>query len=449
MKRFFSLGITAVIALGALVGVSSPSYGFGSIDAPTLFGQNAEHQHITESLQQADPRWDNLTIQLLAGNSGNYGAVAAADRITDSSIIPIVGLGPGFKHCDDGDYLAGGSYPQSQATAQANLNECARYYQYVLERAVDYAGMLVTEDLTVDTRVFEMTSGSKISPDRVCKFRYSMSQDNNTKCDVLNGIGRALHVAEDVWSHTNWADYSYPSQPVGVTNPPGLANTTVPNFLRFPAEAIVPGDLISGCDDSANKGRCKKRVAHSAIAKDNGVITLASAVPNSSYPRGSVTVDGITNFQRAVAGAKMQVASTLHDFEQEVLKRYGVTRGAMIMDVLFKDSLGNTTFNAVAVAAPENIDQSLANDSLSEEFASDPAQDAATGTFDKETDPDHSSLEAEGSSGREATGLGTDVVTPYSENTSNWFFALLVGMAVISAGVGGWLWNRARKSSTH
>jgi type III restriction enzyme len=68
-----------------------------------------------------------------------------------------------------------------------------------LHQAVIYAGTIVipvvnnnVTELQVDTSVFSMTSGTTISPDRVCKFRYSMTPDRNSKCDVINGIGRAL-----------------------------------------------------------------------------------------------------------------------------------------------------------------------------------------------------------------------------------------------------------------
>lgn len=447
MNRFTAFVIGLALAAAGVFVASVPSYGFGSIDSPTLFSQNAEHQHITESLQAADSRWDNLTLQLIAGNSGNYGGVAAPDRITDSSSIPIKGLGPGYKHCDDGDFLPGVNYSQSQADAQANLNQCIRYYQNLLERAVNYAGMLVTPDLAVDTRVFNMTSGSSVKPDSVCKFRFSMTSDKNTKCDVINGIGRALHLAEDVWSHSNWGDVANPAQPVSISNPPGLGKTTVPSFLRFPSSALAPADLISGCDDSASKSRCTGRIGHSALAKDNGIITATKAVPNDSYPRAQVTVDGVTNFQRAVTGAKLQVATTLSDFEAEVLKRYGAKRGATIMSVLQKDTAQNASLAAAAVAAPESIDMSLATAAISSEFAANPANDAAEGTFNKVTDTDEATTDLAASANRQAAGGAVDIVTGNKADNTGLVVAISIGVLVLLAAAGVWIARRRKQSN--
>lgn len=408
MKKMKVLGstlVTAFVALLIFAGVS-PSFGFGSIESPTLFGQHSEHQHVTEALQVADPRWDNLSLQLVAGNSGNYGGVAAPDRITDSSLIPIVGLGPGYKHCDDGDYMDGVSYSQSRSAANENFNVCIRYYQELLRRAVIYAGTLVipvvnssnVTELQVATSVFAMTSGATVSPDSVCKYRYSLTPDRNPKCDVINGIGRALHLAEDVWAHSNWGDLADPTKPISTSNPPGLGNTTVPPFLRFPSTALVSTGVISGCDDSASKSRCTGRIGHSVIAKDNGVITQTTATSTKKYPRSLVVVNGVSNFERAVTGAKLQAASTVHDFELEVLNLYGATRGAMIMSVLQNDTLASaeTQFQGmqtapVALSATVSSAQTSALVSLGSAYA-DPTADAAEGSFNKLTDPDEASL---------------------------------------------------------
>lgn len=409
MRQSSSIGFAVVLATGMLFATGAPTHGFGTINS-SLFGQNAEHEQITKSLAVSDSRWDPLTTQLIAGNDGNYGGVGAPDRLNDSNVVPVLGLGPGYKHCDDGDYLSNVNYPQSEQAALDNINRCVRYYQELLERAVDYAGALVVEvpvngsnELRVNDGVFTMTSGATISPDHVCRFRYSMTADVNAKCDVINGIGRALHLAEDFWSHTNWGDLPNPLMPIGTKNPPGLGNTQVPAVLHFPTTATLqPGSgVISGCDDSATKLRCINRIGHSAIAKDNGVIDVSTAVPNSSYPRGQLTVNGQTNFYRAVTGAKLQVATTLQDFEAEILAHYGTVRGGLIMAVLQNDSRAAAEGQASAlqfVLAASTAEVGAALNSVpvvDAEFVTDPTADAQLGSGDKYNDPSHSSLHHE------------------------------------------------------
>lgn len=429
MKRSFAI-ISALFLSCLLVATQQTAgYGFGSIDLflPPI-NQQAEHQHITEVLYQ-DKNWDKNSVQLVAGNKGNYGGVAAPDRINDTG-DGLTGLGPGYKHCDDGDYLEIDGYPQSQANAQANLNLCARYFQNAMNKALKYAGKLVTPDLAVDTSVFTMTSKDTIKPDSVCLFRFSMTPDKNTKCDVINALGRALHLAEDVWAHTNWGDLSDSSKEINADNPPGLGNTSSPAFLRYPASPVVPSNLISGCDDSAGAS-CKNRVKHSGLAKDTGKVTEQGSWVFDKYPRGAVMVDNVTNFTRVINGAKQQVLILMSDFELALISKYGKDRGQMIMNVIRSDTADSASLSAALVASPEMLSAPMVTAEIEEypEFAADPTDDAMPGTFNKETDLDHTHLGDEGH-GRNAAAAGEDIVAQESANLTSWMIVALLGFTI-------------------
>lgn len=408
------IACTAVLVTAGMAAGAAPAGAFGSTE---MLGQNSEHQHITESLGKADPLWEAKSLQLVAGSKGNYGGVAAPDRMTDSSATPLTGLGPGYKHCDDGDWLSTPGYPQSEDAARAELEKCARYYQYLLDRAVRYAGQLVTPDMKVNAAVFEMTSGSGFAPDSACAFRFSMAPDRNPKCDVLNAFGRSLHLAEDVWSHTNWGDLADPAKPQNTpTNPPGLGNTEVPDFLRYPGAPVIPDGLISGCDDSVpvqGPKACKNRVAHSVLAKDNGTFNPdgGDATSTDKYARGLVVVDGVSNFARAIAGARKQVASTWSDLQQAIVAKYGEERGNAIIAVLRSDSPKAAGLEAVSLTDEPLVRAQAAP--ASGEFAADPAQDAPLGSGDKATDEGHAGLEVEAAVDAEASAdAGAEAAVP-------------------------------------
>ncbi|CAB4900774.1 MAG: hypothetical protein F2923_02660 [Actinobacteria bacterium] len=437
-RRSFTaiVSCSAALTVLGLVGGSIPAFGFGSTDSWAL-GQNSEHQHITESLGIADPLWNKKSLILVAGNSGNYGAVAAADRATDSSATLIKGLGPGYKHCDDGDWLDIPGYPHNSNSAVAELTKCADYYQYLLDRAVRYAGQLVTPEMKVSESVFTMTSGSgTFKPDTYCAYRFSLTPDNNPKCDVLNAFGRSLHVAEDVWSHTNWGDQADPAKSISITNPPGLGNTEIPGFLHYPASITIPEGLISGCDDSAPMSDCKNRIGHSALAKDNGKFNPdgSNAQSTDKYYRGLVVVDGVSNFERAITGAMNQAASTWSDLQNAILSKYGDARGNAIISVLRSDSA-----KQAGLTATELTDQPFVRSQgapASGEFAADPSQDAPLGSGNKDSDPGHAGLAGESadSSTRQAAGVTLGEQSPTNDVTSSGSNAIVwvvVGAALI------------------
>lgn len=306
---------------------------FGTYNA---FGQQAEHERITRVLSERatdgpeGPRFEQATLDVLAGTSGVLGGVGAPDNPLDSSLVPIVGLGPGKKHCDDGDYLEIPGYPQTRAAAESQLRACIDYFEQLMSRAVAAAGGLVAADLSFAAADASMN----------CEFDYRLSTKESPKCQVLNAFGRALHLVQDFWTHSNWGDTPAPGG-VTITNPPGLGRSDVPPFLRYPLPAgySIPEGLISGCDDSADnplKKYCPDRVAHSSLAKDNGTINpdTGLATPTDKYPRGLVG----TNFQDVVSGARLHTSAAWIDLQLAIKATYGDERGRMIIDVLRRDS---------------------------------------------------------------------------------------------------------------
>ena len=434
--------------------------GFGTTE---ILGQNSEHQHLTESIAKADPAWEPNSLALLAGNKGNYGGVGAADRATDSSATPLVGLGPGYKHCDDGDWLDTPGYRHSKSSATEELARCARYYQTLMNWAVRYAGSLVSPDMKVNQGVFTMTSKSTIKPDNVCQYRFSLTPDKNAKCDVMNAFGRALHVAEDVWSHTNWGDLADPTRAIGITNPPGLNRTDIPGFLRYPVSSItIPDGLISGCDDSVplvGPANCSGRITHSALAKDNGTIDTdgdgAADASTDKYARGMVTVDGQTNFQRATRGARAQVASSWNDLKAAIVAKYGDERGNAIISVITSDS--PKTLEAEVALAEGPLVMS-AQQGPTGEFAADPTDDAPLGAGDRVTDTGHAALNSETDSAgdRQAAGTDVDATEEISEQTvaapestssvSSSGVWLLGAVAILVIAIGAVIYNRGRRT---
>jgi hypothetical protein len=336
-----SVGIAVLAVVGA-----PPIQAFGTYNSPSVLGQQAEHERITRVLAQDGfaPR----TLDLLAGTAGKLGAVGAPDDAVDSSLVPGRGLGPGEKHCDNGDYLDLAGYPQSRDTAARELTTCFRYYEQLLDRALDAAAAMVDEAGTVNAK--EATAAS-------CSFPYAIGKrDKTAKCEVLNRLGRALHLAEDFWSHSNWADAADPGKPISIQNPPGLGRTDAPDGLRYPGggSATVPDGLISGCDDSVpvlGAIECKGRVTHSVLAKDNGSInagSCAGASPTSKYPRAQVTGgSGQQNFSLAVCGAMGQAQQTWRDLASAIVATYGSPRGDLIVEAITSDTV------PVSAPAPE------------------------------------------------------------------------------------------------
>ena len=255
--------VLVLVALAALI-ASAPgsAAAFGTIDSG---GQHREHERITRSaLACADGAASDGTcfeprvLDYLAGRAPQFGAVGAPD--SDELSLPAA-------HCDDADFLEGG-YPRTREQASAALVACVEHLRVRFAEAADAAGGLVDDE----GRVVEAEVG--LGP--ACRF--VDAADTGAKCLSLEGLGRALHGAQDFYAHSNWADEADPSLPVDPTNPPGLdqPGPSAVLDLRSDTPPRVPDELTTGCfvarDEVIGVGACAGRVTHAALNKDRGMI---------------------------------------------------------------------------------------------------------------------------------------------------------------------------------
>ena len=203
MHRRFHRRVTLLTAALA-VAVAATAYGFGTVNR---FGQHAEHERITRaSLACGAAGAPGTCFQ--ANRSSTWPAArapsaASARRTRDEIFTPEA-------HCDDADFLATRGYPQSRAAATAQLNACRTHLQGRFRQAVRAAAACSTLG-PADRRPGR--------PASTCTFTGGFS--GRAKCNVIEGLGRALHGVQDFYSHSNYADERDPSRPLAITNPPG------------------------------------------------------------------------------------------------------------------------------------------------------------------------------------------------------------------------------------
>jgi hypothetical protein len=175
------------------------------------------------------------------------------------------------------------------------------------------------------------------------------------KCDAIEGFGRALHGAQDFYSHSNWADVADASKAISIFNPPRLhlpASSFVLDLrsAMSPVDFTVPRDLTTGCfipkgDILHGAKVCldEGRIAHFILNKDDGTIKVVPAVlfplasPLTSNPltrRGQIG----HNFELAVDGAIIETRRQWSDFRAELVSRYGPKRGSLIVCALTRDN---------------------------------------------------------------------------------------------------------------
>jgi hypothetical protein len=256
--------------------VATPASPFGTINGA---GQYAEHERITRAALACPPNTESSgqcfepeSLDQLAGRSatlfpprlGTFGAVGAPDRPGGGEL-----LGKPAAHCDDADFLPG-TYPVKRAAATARLQKCVNHLRNRFKQGVTAAVRL-------------LDSGDRVVPDEVkltpnCPFTMTLSR---AKCDALEGLGRALHGAQDFYAHSNWTDVPNKKKPIGPTNPPGL-NRPGPSpilDLRGTTGIRLPSSKLStGCfttpDRSPGVRSCKGRITHAALNRTRASSTL-------------------------------------------------------------------------------------------------------------------------------------------------------------------------------
>lgn len=313
---FFVLAAWIVLPAG-------PAAAFGTIDGG---GQHREHERLTRAALSCAGTASSdrdcfaaRSMDQLAGRGRGFGAIGApdSDEISDPAA-----------HCDNADFLSG-SYPRTRGEATTQLTACIDHLRTRFRQGVDSA-----EDLLDDQgRVVR----DEVILDADCRFS---GDEDRAKCAVIEGLGRALHGAQDFYAHSNWADEADPARPIGPENPPGLDRPGPSELfdLRGSSAMSVPAGLATGCfvlkDESPGVGGCTGRVTHAALNKDNGIIDPGSGeVSGPTTPRGLVA----RNFAKAVAGATAETRRQWQDFRAALADRYGQDRAARMICALTRD----------------------------------------------------------------------------------------------------------------
>jgi hypothetical protein len=316
--------LASLVLSGYIVLVPNSAAGFGTIEGG---GQNREHERITRAAVACPAGtgsdgdcFEPRSVDQLAGHGRGFGAVGAPDltEVSDPAA-----------HCDDADFLVG-HYPQTRDEASARLLDCVNHLRRRFREAIDSAKDLLDDEGQI--------IGSEVNLGTDCGLDANTEQ--RAKCESLEGFGRALHGAQDFYSHSNWADAADPSRPTGADNPPGL-NLPAPSpvlDLRGSSAPTVPRDLTTGCfvlrDSVPGVGVCEQRVTHAAINKDNGLVDQSTGTTTSpTTPRGKVE----SNFAKAVAGAMVETRHQWQDFRAALETSYGARKGALMACALTHD----------------------------------------------------------------------------------------------------------------
>ena len=323
-KRWIRLLAALAVILG-LMQTPGPAAAFGTIEGG---GQHRTHEHITRaalSCASATVPSENCfepgSMDLLAGKDPFFGGVGAPD--SDEISNPAA-------HCDNADFLTA-DYPPTREEATAGLLECVDHLKARFEQGLDgTAGLLDDQGNVVGAEV------GLDPPD--CKFLEG--REDRAKCHAIEGLGRALHGAQDFYAHSNWADEADPTLPVGPDNPPGM-NMPGPSpvlDLRTVDPPPIPAELSTGCyvlkDQVPGVGECTGRVTHAGINKDNGLVDpTTGGTTDPTTPRGMVK----ENFANAVTGAINETQRQWQDFQSALADRYGREEGALMVCALTHD----------------------------------------------------------------------------------------------------------------
>jgi hypothetical protein len=329
--------VVSLILMSWIVLPVGPASAFGTIDGG---GQHREHERITRAALSCAGNTNSggecfaaRSMDQLAGQGKGFGGIGAPD--SDE-------IGNPAAHCDDADFLPNG-YPRTREQATARLAACVDHLRTRFREAIVSAGELLDDEGRV--------RAEEVVLDSDCRFF-----DNNegrAKCTSIEGLGRAMHGAQDFYAHSNWADEADPTRPVGADNPPGL-NRPGPSALldlRGTSAVSVPAELATGCfvlkDEVPGVGACLDRVTHAALNKDNGLIDpVSGGATGPTTPRGEVR----QNFAKAVAAAINETRRQWQDFRAELSARYGDERAARMTCAIARDDPVHECDGPVALA---------------------------------------------------------------------------------------------------
>jgi hypothetical protein len=333
-----------------LLAMSHMAFSFGTINGN---GQMAEHERITRDALACAPGttstgdcFEPLSIDQLAGKQGSTGAVGAPD--TDEFLSSVA-------HCDDADFIdvvkygIAGPYAQTRAVATQALLDCVTHLSGRISEGLKAAKGLLDDKGNIIKFDTDLADGGD------CTFTGGIQFGGRAKCNALEGLGRALHGAQDFYSHSNWADNAN-NTAISISNPPGLHLSAPANLLNLrsdegPKTFGVPPELATGCfivgipPDTTGVRDCAKqgRITHATLNKDEGTINVVPQIsipppsPLTSLPttpRGQIT----NNFELAVEGAILETRRQWMDFRNSLVVSYGAKKANLMVCALTRDS---------------------------------------------------------------------------------------------------------------
>jgi hypothetical protein len=349
MRQRLGPGLLAsLIVASSIALVPSSAAAFGTIEGG---GQNREHERITRAAVACpagtgsdDACFEPRSVDQLAGHGKKFGAVGAPD-ITEVS--------NSAAHCDNADFLAGG-YPQTRDEATATLQDCVNHLRLRFREAVDSAKDLLDDNGQLVAAEVNLDTDCALDADADPEHRSPPPREDRAKCKSLEGFGRALHGAQDFYSHSNWADAADPARPIGPENPPGLHRPAPSPVLdlRGSTAPTVPQDLTTGCwvlnDRVPGVGMCTGRITHAALNKDTGLIDPATGSATAPTTlRGKVG----TNFAAAVAGAVVETRHQWQEVRNALETAYGAAEASLMACALTHDDPVNDCHSRDPAAA--------------------------------------------------------------------------------------------------
>ncbi len=283
------------------------------------------------------------SMRMLAGADGYFGGAGAPDRFYEAVISS-----SDRAHCDNADAWFPqsqgpfGSYPRSFGQRATGLSDCLHLLQRYVGVAVEQAGLLVKSDGQLDAPQSDLSEDCNVDYDP--DLHPDKTHDRGwAKCNALIAFGRALHITEDFFSHSNWIDLNPDS--LDIKNPQGLHNDlqNVPSALGYPRSdteiaafidqtQVITGAFPNGANRVTHDDYLNKDEGKGTINWTTGQIPLGDKGHSVRSAAGS---DGAgDNFQRAAKGAAYAAASLWADYRAGIFDRYGTDRGAKIWDAL-------------------------------------------------------------------------------------------------------------------
>ena len=244
MRRRRLRRVACLVVAAFMASAPGSAAAFGTIDSG---GQNREHERITRAALAcagdagSDPYcFEPRSIDSLAGHDRAFGAVGAPDN--DELSDPAA-------HCDNADFLEGG-YPRTRDQATASLVACVNHLRSRFGEGVEAAQGLLDDQGQVNPGAVNLAAP-----------RSHRDSEDRAKCLAMEGLGRALHGAQDFYAHSNWADEADPTRPIGDDQPAGSEPARAQCGARPPQREppSVPAELTTGCFVVRGRGsRCRR-----------------------------------------------------------------------------------------------------------------------------------------------------------------------------------------------